>query len=267
MFKVLPERVMEYSMGDDTGQDFARAMGRHFLSTFAFNPIPQTIVPIVEATTNKSFFTGRPILGQGMEDIAPQFQATPTTSKTATELANFYNSIISFLPAPVAKELQASPVILEHLIQGYTGTMGMYAMQTMDYIVSANSEVPNASKRFEQMPVIKRFLVDPQARGTVTAFYDMKNAVDQMTRTANYLERTMNFEDQTKFVQENVKVLATKEYVSDLEKTMKEFRDQKLMIRSSTMDAETKRSMLDMVEQMELQLTANIRTLRKQLSQ
>jgi molybdopterin-biosynthesis enzyme MoeA-like protein len=77
----------------------------------------------------------------------------------------------------------------------------------------------------------------------------------------------MNFEDQTKFVQENVKVLATKEYVSDLEKTMKEFRDQKLMIRSSTMDAETKRSMLDMVEQMELQLTANIRTLRKQLSQ
>jgi hypothetical protein len=47
---------------------------------------------------------------------------------------------------------------------------------------------------------------------------------------------------------------------------MKEFRDQKLVIRSSTMSADAKRSYLDTIEKMELQLTANIRTLQKQMS-
>jgi hypothetical protein len=266
IFKVIPERVLEYSFGDDTGKDFVNAMSRQLLNTFSFNPIPQTVLPVVEAATNYSFFTTRPILGQGMEGIAPEFQATPTTSKTATSITDAYNSVIDLMPDAVAKKLRASPVILEHLIQGYTGTMGMYAMQTMDYIISANSDVPNASKRFEQMPVIRRFAVDPQARGTVTAFYDMKNAVDSVTRTASYLERTMNFEDQAEFIRDNIKTLAVKEYVQSLEKTMKEFRDQKLVIRSSTMSADAKRSYLDTIEKMELQLTANIRTLQKQMS-
>ena len=266
IFKVIPERVLEYSFGDDTGKDFVNAMSRQLLNTFSFNPIPQTVLPVVEAATNYSFFTTRPILGQGMEGIAPEFQATPTTSKTATSITDAYNSVIDLMPDAVAKKLRASPVILEHLIQGYTGTMGMYAMQTMDYIISANSDVPNASKRFEQMPVIRRFAVDPQARGTVTAFYDMKNAVDSVTRTASYLERTMNFEDQAEFIRDNIKTLAVKDYVQSLEKTMKEFRDQKLVIRSSTMSADAKRSYLDTIEKMELQLTANIRTLQKQMS-
>jgi hypothetical protein len=266
IFKVIPERILEYSFGDDTGKDFVNAMSRQLLNTFSFNPIPQTVVPIVEAATNYSFFTTRPILGQGMEGIAPEFQATPTTSKTATSITDAYNSVIDLMPDAVAKKLKASPVILEHLIQGYTGTMGMYAMQTMDYIISANSDVPNASKRFEQMPVIRRFAVDPQARGTVTAFYDMKNAVDSVTRTANYLERTMNFEDQAEFIRDNIKVLALKEYVQSLEKTIKEFRDQKVVIRSSTMSADAKRSYLDIIGKMELQLTSNIRTLQKQMS-
>jgi hypothetical protein len=265
IFKVIPERVLEYSFGDDTGKDFVNAMSRQLLNTFSFNPIPQTVLPVVEAATNYSFFTTRPILGQGMEGIAPEFQATPTTSKTATSITDAYNSVIDLMPDAVAKKLRASPVILEHLIQGYTGTMGMYAMQTMDYIISANSDVPNASKRFEQMPVIRRFAVDPQARGTVTAFYDMKNAVDSVTRTANYLERTMNFEDQAEFIRDNIKTLAVKDYVQSLEKTMKEFREQKVVIRSSTMSADAKRSYIDIIEKMELQLTANIRTLKKQM--
>jgi hypothetical protein len=115
------------------------------------------------------------------------------------------------------------------------------------------------------MPVIRRFAVDPQARGTVTAFYDMKNAVDSVTRTANYLERTMNFEDQAEFIRDNIKTLAVKDYVQSLEKTMKEFREQKVVIRSSTMSADAKRSYIDIIEKMELQLTANIRTLKKQM--
>ena len=62
---------------------------------------------------------------------------------------------------------------------------------------------------------------------------------------------------------DNYKMLANKGYISDLEKTMKEFREMKVMIQSSRMSRESKRSALDSIEKMELQLTKNISFLKK----
>ena len=115
--------------------------------------------------------------------------------------------------------------------------MGMYMVSALDGIMNMNAENPNASKRFEQLPFIKRFALDPEARGTVTGYYDLKNATDEVVRTSSLLERTMNFEERGKFMQENIKLLANKDYILDLEKTMKEFRQMQVMIRSSRMDA------------------------------
>ena len=263
MFKVIPERILEYSFGDDTGKDFLTSMKRQLVSTFAFNPIPQTFLPIVESATNHSFFTQRPIISQGMEGVAAEYQAMPTTSRAAIGLADGFNAIMDGLPPSVKKEFAVSPIKLEHLIQGYTGSMGTYALQLLDYIIGSNSEIPSAETRFERMPVIRRFLVDPQARGQVTAYYDLKNATDEVVRTSNYLERTANYEDLSRFMSDNYKMLANKGYISDLEKTMKEFREMKVMIQSSRMSRESKRSALDSIEKMELQLTKNISFLKK----
>ena len=263
MFKVIPERILEYSFGDDTGKDFLTSMKRQLVSTFAFNPIPQTFLPIVESATNHSFFTQRPIISQGMEGVAAEYQAMPTTSRAAIGLADGFNSIMDGLPPSVKKEFAVSPIKLEHLIQGYTGSMGTYALQLLDYIIGSNSEIPSAETRFERMPVIRRFLVDPQARGQVTAYYDLKNATDEVVRTSNYLERTANYEDLSRFMSDNYQMLANKDYIRDLEKTMKEFREMKVMIQSSRMSRESKRSALDSIEKMELQLTKNISFLKK----
>jgi Large polyvalent protein associated domain 38 len=265
IFKVVPERVLEYSFGSDTGKDFVDSMTRQLRSTFAFNLTPQIVLPIYEVQTNHSFFTERPIIGQGLEQVAAPYQVAPTTSRTAQGLAKAYNSIIEMLPAKVQEKFQASPMVIDYLIQGYTGTMGTYAMQAIDAVISANSDVPSASKRFEQMPVIKRFALDPQARGTVTAYYDLKNSVDEVVRTSNLLERTAQFDEYAKYLQKNVGMLATKEYVSDLEKSMKEIREMKTMIRISTLSADAKRQQLDNVEKLELALTANIQKVKKSL--
>jgi hypothetical protein len=117
IFKVIPERIAAYVFGSDTGKDFAKSMGRQLTSTFMFNPIPQTFLPAVEVATNYSFFTQRPIVGQGMEQIAPGYQIGPGTSKIAATIGN---------------SLGISPIKLDHLVQGYTGTMGMYLMNVLD---------------------------------------------------------------------------------------------------------------------------------------
>jgi hypothetical protein len=250
IFKVIPERIAEYAFGTDTGKDFAKAMQRNFMSTFAFNPIPQTILPFVEAKTNYSFFTGRNIIGQGLEGVAPEFQVGPSTSR----LAKWFGSMTG-----------QSPMMIDHIIGGYTGTFGMYAVDAIDAIVSANSDVPKASKRFEQMPVLRRFLLDPEARGNVTAYYDLKNATDEAVRTSNFLERTMNFEDLGQYSQDTIKMLASADLIKSMDGDMKELNEAASQVRASGMEADAKRDLLIAINRAQNNMTANIKLIRKSL--
>jgi hypothetical protein len=250
LFKVIPERILAYSFGDDTGQDFMQSMARQLMSTLAFNPIPQAALPIVEARTNHSFFTQRPIVGQGLEGVEPGYQVGPGTTNIA---------------ADIGKALNISPMKLDHMIKGYSGTMGMYLMDVVDSVYSMNSDIEKPSKRLDQMPVLKRFMIDPEARGTVTAYYEMKNAADQAVRTSNLLERTFKFNDRAEYLQENGKMLVAEEYVKTLEKTMKQFREMRLMVRSSNMSGDDKQNALNQITAAENKLTSNIQAMKKAL--
>ena len=251
VFKTIPERILGYTFGDDTGKDFAKSMGSAMLSTFAFNPIPQTVKPIVEVATNFSFFTMRPIIGQGMEDVASKYQVGPSTSKAFEAFGSMTG---------------LSPMKVEYLYKGYTGTMGMYLVDVVDSILNAASNSPNATKRFEQLPVIKRFALDPEARGNITQYYELKNSVDSTVKTMNLLEKTARPEDFSNYVQQNIGYLANKDYVRDLEKTMKELREMRTAVRSSGMSGDDKRESLKLIGQMENNLTSNIQTVKKTIA-
>lgn len=258
LFKVIPERILEYSFGDDTGKDFMKSMTRQLMSTLAFNPIPQTALPIIEYATNFSFFTTRPIVSQGLEDVAPAYQVGPTTSR----LSQLIGGATKDLPTGI----QISPVKLDQLINGYTGTIGGYMVDLFDAIYDMNSDAPKAAKRFEQMPVIKRFLVDPQARGQVTAFYELKNSVDEAVRTVNLLERNMQPQEWGEYFQENKGLFAVKDYVLDLEKSMKQYREMKNFVRASSMDADQKKDIILNITTLENQLVSNIQQIKKMSS-
>ena len=61
-------------------------------------------------------------------------------------------------------------------------------------------------------------------------------------------------------------MLAVKDYINDLEKTMKEYREMKNLVRISNMDADSKRDTLSNIGKLEQQLTKNIQTLKKQIA-
>jgi len=248
LFKVIPERIMGYAFGSDTGKDFAKSMGRQLTTTLMFNPIPQTFLPLVETVTNYSFFTKRDIVPEGLQDVANRYQIGPGTTLTAQL---------------IGEGTGLSPIQIDHLWKGYTGTMGMYAADVLDMILDLNGDSPKVSKRIDQLPIIKRFAIDPEARGTVTAYYEMKNAVDEVTRTVNLLERTGKFTDMGEYMQDNMKLLASKDYIQDLEKQMKELREMKNLIRSSGMTGDQKLDAITDISKMENQLTSNMRELKK----
>jgi hypothetical protein len=251
LFKVIPERIAAYTFGNDTGQDLKNSMFRSAVSTFAFNPTPQAIKPLVEATYNFNPFTWRTIVSEGMEDVAPRFQVGPGTSNIA---------------AGIGRALNISPLKVDHVIKGYTGTIGMYAIDTLDAVMDQFGDSPKPSKRFEQMPVLKRFLVDPEARGNVTQYYELKDSVDTVVRTMNLLEKTSESDEYLQYLEENIGTFAIKDYVSDTEKVMKTLREAKVAIRSSTMTADEKRDALTEINQAENAITSQIQEIKKMVS-
>ena len=252
LFKTIPERLLEYSFGNDTGKDLADSMKRNLISTFAFNPIPQTFLPLVEARTNYSFFTMRPIVGQGMEGVAKEYQVSPGTSEFAKV---------------IGKAIGESPIMVDHIMQGYTGSMGMYAVDLIDAILLGNDSSPKPAKRFEQMPVIKRFALDKEAKGTVTSYYDLKNSVDEVVRTVNLMERTGAGEDLGAYMEKNAQLFGMRNYISSVEKQMKVMREAAIQIRSSDMSPEEKRDSLLAITQAQNAMTSSIRDLKKSISQ
>ena len=250
MFKVIPERILEYAAGQDTGKDFFESMGRQLTGTFAFNPIPQTVLPFVEARTNYSFFTMRPIVGQGMENVAKEYQVAPGTSEVAKV---------------VGKAIGESPIMVDHIMQGYLGTMGMYAVDMFDSVFLNNGESPKPAKRFEQMPVIKRFAVDKEAKGNVTSYYELKNSVDEVVRTINLMERSGNTGDLGDYIEKNAHLFGMRKYISSVEKDMKKLREAAIQIRASDMSAEEKRDSLLALTQAQNAMTANIREIKKSI--
>jgi hypothetical protein len=252
LFKTVPERIYAYMFKDDTGQDLKESMKRGIISTLAFNPVPQTFKPLAEAMVNYNSFTGRAIVGAGMEGRAPEFQVGPSTSEVAQKLGS---------------SLGLSPLKIDHVLQGYTGTIGMYAVQLVDSVLNANDNSPNAAKRFEQLPIIKRFALDPEARGNITQYYALKNATDEAVTTLNFLEKAGDPEAYAKYFEENAGVLANKNYVRSVEKQMKRFREMRSMVQAAEMTAEEKRDLLIDIGRAENAMTENIKEVKKMINE
>jgi hypothetical protein len=250
LFKTVPERTVAWLLGNETTDDVSKSLYTGIQNNLQLTPsafIPQALKPIYEYSTNYSFFTGRPIVGQEMQGIAEKYQVGPNTSKTA---------------AALGEATGLSPLKLDQFIKSYTGTMGTYAVMLADSVLNSQSNSPHASLRFEQLPIVKRVAADPEARGNITQYYQFKQAVDTAVQTENLLLKTARPEEYAKFAQENAGLLANRQYISDMEKSMKPLREQRKMILSADMSPDDKRDALTAIGQAENNLTQNIQTIK-----
>jgi len=247
LFKVFPERILEYTMGQDTEKDFRESITRNIVDTLKFNPIPQAFIPIYENISNHSFFTGEKIVGRGLEDVAKPLQYTASTSLGARWLG---------------EQTGMSPIQIDNVIRGYTGTMGMYAVNMLDSVFSSQGDPVKATTRAEQLPVIKRFFASDS--GTVAQYYDLKDEVDEVVRTVNFLER--NDPDKLEeYLKKNENTYMLKDFVRSIDKDMKQIREYRGAVNADKdMSGDEKRVILDELHQYEVALTADIKAIRKE---
>ena len=251
LFKVFPERIYQHVWGMDTGADLRQSIARNLSSTLVMNPIPHVAMPIVENIANYSFFTGQPIVGKGMEDVYTPYQANPSTS---------------LLAQLVGKETNQSPLKIDNLIRGYTGTIGTYAVMMLDAAMRGEGDDVKATKKLEQMPVFKRFMTTKQGSGTINAYYELKKEVDTAVKTVNFLERQGDYDELAVFqAGRGGKLLGIKDYIKGLDEEMSSLRTFRREARRSRMDPDSLAEIESNIKDAEINVTKNIQFVKKAL--
>ncbi|MFQ1995679.1 LPD38 domain-containing protein [Aeromonas veronii] len=234
MFGTIPERMVR-AMGDkDTGAQFGKAVARAIGDTFALNPTPQIIKPLVEAAFNYDTFRGGPI--DSPQDLAVKAEAR-------------YNEQTSLLMRELGELSGFSPKQLEHLVIGYTGTIGGYVMATADGMIRASRPGESASWRADEIPLVKAVY-----RGTGPAkstqhmeeFYRMLSEVNQLKRTVDQY-RSEGLDDKAnELLEEQGGILKSRRSLSRTQQQVRVVRNKiELIQRDRTMNAEEKRKRID----------------------
>ncbi|MGE6262808.1 LPD38 domain-containing protein [Aeromonas media] len=234
LFGTIPERMVR-ALGDkDTGAQFGKAVARAIGDTFALNPIPQIAKPVVETTVNYDFFRGGPI--DGPQDLNVRAEAR-------------YNEQTSLLMRELGELTGFSPKQLEHLVIGYTGTMGSYMMAAADGLIRAARPGESASWRADEIPLVKAVY-----RGTGPAkstqhmeeFYRMLNEVSQLKRTVDQYRSEGITDKARELLDEQGGILKSRRSLSRTQQQVRVVRNKiELIQRDRTLAAEEKRRRID----------------------
>ncbi|MDH1635752.1 LPD38 domain-containing protein [Aeromonas caviae] len=234
LFGTIPERMVR-ALGDkDSGAQFGKAVARAIGDTFALNPIPQIAKPVVETTVNYDFFKGGPI--DGPQDLNVQAEAR-------------YNEQTSLLMRELGELTGFSPKQLEHLVIGYTGTMGSYVMAAADGLIRASRPGESASWRADEIPLVKAVY-----RGTGPAkstqhmeeFYRMLNEVNQLKRTVDQYRSEGLTDKANELLEEQGGILKSRRSLSRTQQQVRVVRNKiELIQRDRTLTAEEKRRRID----------------------
>ena len=234
LFGTIPERMVR-ALGDkDTGAQFGKAVARAIGDTFALNPTPQLVKPMVEAAFNYDSFRGGPI--DGPQDLNVQAEAR-------------YNEQTSLLMRELGELTGFSPKQLEHLVIGYTGTMGSYVMAAADGLIRAAGPGESASWRADEIPLVKAVY-----RGTGPAkstqhmeeFYRMLNEVNQLKRTVDQYRSEGLTDKARELLEEQGGILKARRSLSRTQQQVRVVRNKiELIQRDRTLTAEEKRRRID----------------------
>jgi hypothetical protein len=160
IFKALPEALYNTMKSEHGGEEAVKAFEQIILQTIPGGTsygIPQALKPAIEAGLGKSFYTGRDILSAHEKALLPEDQFRVNTSELAKT---------------VGKAAGVSPIVLEQLVQGYTGTMGLAFLQALSMGVPSNESPERAYKRLSEMPVFGGAFQPNDAGAIINRVYD-----------------------------------------------------------------------------------------------
>jgi hypothetical protein len=246
IFKAIPEAIINSMASDAGAEDAYKAFKNIAIQTVpgaSSGFMPAGVKPLVENATNHSFFTGRQLESKAEEMREAQFRYRDNTS----ELAKGAGALTGY-----------SPIKIENLIRGYTGTMGMAFTQALS-AAGAPAGPSEPTKRLSEMPVIGAAFQPQDAGGIVSDMYDHMAHAKEVQGTFNELIKEGKGAEAREYLQNNINEMATKSLTGNLQETMGKLKKAEMAIRASSLTPDEKRQRLDEIQRVRIKIAQNVR--------
>lgn len=184
VFKVIPERIVEYMKRQGTPEEQTAFEAVRTTLSYMFEqylgravPVPQAIKPVMEAWANKSFLTGKDLEGYHHKAMDPSARVTEQTSELAKAIAVFSRDQIG---------VEVSPIMIDNSLRGYFGSSAaMFTMVTDSLLNPTRVDRP-----LHKYALLSNYLYDPVGTRRMTEFYDEREKVGKANTTLNELMKT-----------------------------------------------------------------------------
>ena len=247
LFKAIPERVFDMTLGDDAftkkSVDEALTSITRQLGTSANIPFFQPgagfqiLKPIAEVRANRNSFTNTEIVPYYQQKKEAGLQSRATTNEFARIMGEFLN---------------ISPAKIEHIMRGYTGTLGGYLLALVDTVTRGATGSPLLPSNFElgKLPVINRLFLDlDKTGGYQQQFYELRNEVDKAVSTINSLQKQERFDELSAYRSNMQGLLNIKGQVRSIERYLDNWRKRRdRLMRDENISVTVKSDMLRELE-------------------
>jgi hypothetical protein len=251
LFKAIPEALVNTMFGDAKARDTMSAIGKMTWNSIPISG-PQGIKPALETAINYSFFTGRPIESERLQRYEPGERYTDRTSE---------------LVKSIGGALNISPVKIEYLIKGYTGSLPLA-------IVSLSNPVLRSSEAGEQpetrsfigseTPLIGSFFQAKDATGLVNKAYKDMEEINKAKETYNKILDEGREQEAEAYMEANADMIAMGSMAGRFRKRMGDLTSQERLVRSdSTLSAGEKRELLDEIRKEKIELAKSFSSARE----
>jgi hypothetical protein len=262
-FGTIAERTAEQIMDKSAeGKTFEKSLKRMLTDTFAINPVPQMIRPLVDLYANKDSFTGAPIETAGIERLSKEQRIAEKTSPLAIALSKVTNV---FLP----ESSEISPVQTDYAIKSYFGWLGGTASATSHYAVMPFSKSAYPDQDWKETMSLGFIKSLPTAQSKyVTAFYENNKEISQAYADMRHFMEIGEMDKAQKIMQEKGDQIALAKFYDKASKDMSKVRQVILHIRADdTMNGAQKKEEIDRLKILIGEIAQQMEESRKTLSQ
>jgi hypothetical protein len=247
IFKALPEAVYNTMTQKDGGEEAVKAFKQILLQTIPGGSsygIPQALKPAIEAGLGKSFYTGRDILSAREKELLPEEQFRANTSEVAKAFG---------------KAFDISPVMLEYVVRGYTGTLGLGFLHALS-LGAPKSESPEAAvKRLSEYPLVGGAFQPNDAGGIINTAYERFNEDIKVRNTYQKLVKEGQMSQAADLLQRRSNEIMEAEIGDSFKTNMNKLTQAERAIAASNMSPEEKRKQLDEIRRIKTGLARTYR--------
>jgi hypothetical protein len=217
LFKAIPEALINVAFGDETADNALKGMGKLLEQSNPFS-FPTFIKPAVEIVLNRSFFGG---------DIE-------STRELKLEKAERVRPGTTGTAALLGQAGILSPIQIDHLIRGYTGSAGIFLADTVGLLFPTKYDnVERPTKEMHELPLVGSMFQNARGRGIVDAAYDRMAEIQRVSETYKLMISEGRIEEAQAYLNDNLDEAKQIRVSGQVEKYLGELAKQKRQVMSS----------------------------------